>query len=59
MNVGVEFVSVLSDRKLLVVVDGDVNTARANGLILRVVELGHIWVSQCLIGGQSPARVEL
>ena len=59
MDVGVEFVAVLSNRKLLVVVDWDVNFPVAVGLVLRIVELGHIWVSQRLLSGQSLVWIEL
>ena len=59
VDIRVQLVSVLANRKLLVVVDWDVNTACAYGLILRVVELGHIGVSQGLLGRQSATRVEL
>ena len=59
VDVGVEFVAVLPNRKLLVVVDWDVNFPVAVGLVLRIVELGHIRVSQRLLCGQSLVWIEL
>ena len=51
MNVSIEFVSVLSDGELLVVVDWDVDPSVADWLVIGIVELGHIRVSQGLFGG--------
>jgi len=45
MDIGVQLVAVLTDRKLLVIVNGDVDAARAYGLILRVMELSNIRVT--------------
>ena len=59
VDVRVQFVSVLSDRELLVVIDWNVNLPSADWLILRVVELGHIWVAQSLFCGQSSIWIEL
>ena len=59
VDVRVQLVAVLADRKLLVVIDRDVDTARAHRLILRVVELCHVRVAQRLFSRQAPIRVEL
>ena len=45
VNVRVELVAVLSNRKLLVVIDWDHDLACAHWLIVRIVELGHVRVS--------------
>ena len=59
VDVCVQLVSVLADRELLVVVDGNVDATRANRFVLRVVELCYIGVSEGLICSQTPSRVEL
>ena len=59
VDIRVQLVAVFTDRKLLVVVNGNVNSARAYWLILGVVELSHIWVSQGLLSSEPTARVEL
>lgn len=59
MNICVEFVTVLSDREFLIVVNWNVDLSSTDGLILRVVELSYIGVSQCLLCGQSPVWVKL
>lgn len=59
VDIRVEFVSVLSDRELLVVVDRDVDSARAHRLVVLVVELLHVVVPQGLLCRQALARVEL
>ena len=59
VDIGVEFVAVLPDRELLVVVDGDVDATRAHGLVVDVVELGHVVVPQGLLCRKAPSRVEL
>ena len=59
VDVRVQLVAVLANRELLIVVDGDVDAARAHWLILRVVELGDVGVAQGLICRQAPIRVEL
>ena len=59
VDVCVQFVTVLPDRELLVVVDGDIDASSAHWLVLRIVELGHIRVSQSLIGCQTAHWVEL
>ncbi len=51
VDVCIQFVTVFPDRELLVVVDWDVDAPRAHWLVLRVVELGHIGMSQSLISG--------
>ena len=59
MDVLVELVAVFADRELLVVVNGDVNSACADGLILGVVELCHVRMAQSLLGSHTSMRVEL
>ena len=59
VDVCVQFVSVLADRELLVVIDRNVDATRANRFVLRVVELCYIGVSEGLICRQTPSRVEL
>lgn len=45
VDVCIQFVAVLPDRELLVVVDGDVNLAGTNWLVVGVMELGHVGMS--------------
>lgn len=59
VDVCVEFVAVLSDRELLVVIDGDVNLAGANWLVIGVVKLGDVGMSEGLVGGQPFIWVKL
>lgn len=59
VDIVVEFVAVLSDREFLVVINGNVDAARTNRLVFRVVELGNVGVSQGLLSGQSSIRVKL
>lgn len=59
VDVRVQFVAVLPNRKLLIVVDGDVDASSADRLVLWVVELCHIRVPQGLLCCQSALRVEL
>ena len=59
MDVRVQLVTILANRKLLVVIDGYVDSARADGFILSVVELSDVRVSEGLLGRQSAGRVEL
>ena len=59
MDVLVELVAVFADRELLVVVDGDVDSACANRLIFRVVELCHVRMAQSLLSSHASMRVEL
>jgi len=49
VDIVVEFVAVLSDREFLVVINGNVDAARTNRLVFRVVELGNVGVSQGLL----------
>lgn len=58
VDVRVQLVPVLPDRELLVVVDGDLDFLRAVGLVVRVVELGHVLVFQRLFRSQPLVRVE-
>jgi len=59
MDIRVKLVSVLTDRKLLVIVDGDVDFLRANWLLVRVVELRDVGVLKSLLSGQTLIWVEL
>jgi len=59
VDVCVQFVAVLSDRELLVVVDRDVDLPRANWLVIWVVELRHVRVAKGLLGGETLSWVEL
>jgi len=42
VDIRVQLVAVLTNRELLIVVDGDVDAASAHWLVLRVVELGDV-----------------
>ena len=59
VDVRVEFVSVLSNRELLVVVNWDEDLLSADWLFIWVVELGHVRVLKGLLGGESLSWVEL
>ena len=59
VDIRVKLVSVLPDGELLVVIDRNVDLARADGLIVGIVELGNVGVAQSLLSGQSFIRVEL
>ena len=50
MNIRVELVAVLSDRKLLVIVDWNHYLSRAERLIIGVMELLDVGVAQSLLG---------
>ena len=45
MDIGVKLVAILPNRELLVIVDRNIDTASADGLILRIVELCNIWMT--------------
>ncbi len=49
VDICIQFVAVLPDRELLVVVDRDVDAPIANGLILGIVELSYVGVFQSLV----------
>lgn len=59
VDVRVQLVAVLPDRELLVVVNWNVNLARADRLVIRVVELGNVGVAEGLVSRQSLGRVKL
>lgn len=59
MDISIQLVSVLSNRELLVVIDGDVDLLSADGLILLVMELSNIGVFQGLLSCKSAVRIEL
>ena len=59
MDISIELVSVLTNRELLIVIDGNVDLLSADRFVVRVVELAHIWMSESLISGQSLMRVEM
>ena len=59
VDIRVQLVAVLTNRELLIVVDGDVDAASAHRLVLRVVELGNVGVAKGLVCRQTPVGVEL
>ena len=59
VDICIQFISVLTDREFLIVIDRNINFARANWLVLGVVELGHISVSQGLFRREPSVWVEL
>ena len=59
MDVGVQFLSVLSDGELVVVVHRDVDLLLANWFILRLMEQLHVRVLKCIFGRRTFGRVEL
>ena len=56
--ISVEFVSVLSNREFLIVINRDVNSSRADWLVLRIVELCDVRVPQGLISRQTSVGIE-
>lgn len=59
VDICVEFVTVLSDREFLIVVNWNVDLSSTIRLIFRVVELSYIGVSQSLLCGKSSVWVKL
>lgn len=59
VDVSVELVAVLANRKLLIVVDRNVDTACTYWLVLRIVELRDVGVTQGLLCRQASIWVEL
>lgn len=59
MDVGIQLVPVLPNRKLLVIIDGYVDAASADWLILRVMELSNVRVSKRLLSRQASIRIEV
>jgi len=59
VDICIQFISVLTDREFLIVVDRNINLPRANWLVFGVVELGNISVSQSLFSRESSVWVEL
>jgi len=59
VNIRIQFVSVLLDGELLIIVDRNHNLLGTNWLFLGVVELGNIWMLQCLLSSQPFIWVEL
>jgi hypothetical protein len=59
VDIRVELVAVLTDRELLVIINWNLDLARANWLVVGVVELGHVGVSQGLLCSQALVGVEL
>lgn len=59
VDVGVELVSVLTDRELLVVVNRDENLFQTVWLLIWVVELSDVRMLKSLLGGESLAWVKL
>lgn len=48
VDIRIELVAILLDRELLIIIDRNEDLLGAYGLLLRVVELGHIWMLQGL-----------
>ena len=59
VDIRVELVSVLLDGEFLIIVDGNEDLLGAYGLLLWIVELGHVWVLQGLLGRQALVWVKL
>ena len=59
VDIRVKLVSVLSDGKLLIIVNRDIYFLGANGLLIWVVELSYVRVLKGLIGCQSLVGVEV
>ena len=59
VDISVELVTIFADRKLLIIINRDINLLSAHRLILRIVELRYIGMSQRLFGGKSLVRVEV
>lgn len=59
MDIGIQLVPVVSDGELLVVINWNVDLLLTSRLVIRVVELGYIWMSQSLVSRQSLAGIEL
>jgi len=59
VDIRVKFVAVFADGKLLIVVNRDVDLSSAGGLVVSVVELGHVGMSECLLSRQPLVGVEL
>ena len=59
VDVGVKLVSVLANTELLVVIDGNKDLFSADWFLIRVVELGDVWVLEGLFGCETLTWVEL
>lgn len=59
MDVCIEFVPILSNGELLIIIDRDVDFLLADRLIIRVMKLSNVRMSQGLISRESFIRVEL
>ena len=49
VDIRVQLVAVLANRELRIVINGDVDAARAHRLVFRVVELGYVGVLKGLL----------
>ena len=59
VDIRIELVSVFSDREFLVVINRNENLFLTNWLLLRIMELSHVWVLQSLLSGKSLGWIEL
>ena len=44
VNICIQLVPVLSDGKLLIIINWDIDLFGTDGFIIRIVELSHIWM---------------
>lgn len=58
MYVSIQFIPILSDGELLVVINRNIDLLGANGFIIRIVELTHIRMLQTLLSCESLVRIE-
>ena len=59
VDIRIELVSIFLDGEFLIIVDGNEDLLGAYGLLLWIVELGHVWMLQGLLGRQALVRVKL
>ena len=59
VDICIELVAILSDRELLVIIDGNADLLRAYGLVLGVVKLTDIGMAQGLLCGVTLVGIEL
>lgn len=59
VDICIELVAILSDRELLVIIDGNADLLRAYGLVLGVVKLTDIGMAQGLLCSETLVGIEL
>ena len=59
VDICIELVAILSDRELLVIIDGNADLLRTYGLVLGVVKLTDIGMAQGLLCGETLVGIEL